>query len=160
MKIVPLSLEFYEEKYRRQLEEYLLSDEQLYYTSTPLDALEKCLTEEDRHPIVILNDGMVAGFFILHGWEGVKSYSDNKEAILMRAYSIQHPFQGQGIGRKSLEQLVPFVKKHFPAKKEVILAVNVKNTRAQYVYQKAGFADTGRRVMGPKGEQIILSRKV
>lgn len=53
---MPISLEVYEEKYKQQLEEYLLSDEQLYYTSTPLDALEKCLMEEDRHPIVILND--------------------------------------------------------------------------------------------------------
>lgn len=155
-----ITLKLYQEKYKQQLEEYLLSDEQLYYTSTPLDALEKCLTEEDRHPVVILNEGMVAGFFVLHGWEGVKAYSENKEAILMRAYSIQHSFQGQGIGRKSMEQLIPFVKKYFPAKKEVILAVNVKNTRAQYVYQKAGFDDTGRRVMGPKGELIMLSKKV
>jgi RimJ/RimL family protein N-acetyltransferase len=155
-----ITLELYQEKYKQELEEYFLSEEQLYYTSMPLDALEKCITEENRHPIVILKDGAVAGFFVLHGWEGVKAYSENKEAILMRAYSIQHSFQGQGVGRKSVELLIPFVKKYYPAKKEVILAVNVKNTRAQYVYQKAGFEDTRRRVMGRKGELIIFNRKV
>ena len=155
-----LTLELYEEKYRHELKEYRLSGEQLYYTSMPLDALEVCLAEEDRYPIVILKDGVVAGFFVLHGWDGVKEYSENKEAILMRAYSIQHSYQGQGIGRHSMEQLIPFVKKRFPDKQEVILAVNVKNTRAQYVYHKAGFDDTGRRVWGRKGELIIFSRKV
>ncbi|MDU1848130.1 GNAT family N-acetyltransferase [Niallia sp. RD1] len=160
MRNLSIALAFYEEKYKPELENYLLSEEQLYYTSTPLDALEKCLVEEDRHPVVILKDGMVAGFFVLHGWDGVKDYSENKGAILMRAYSIQHSYQGQGIGRESMEQLIPFVKEQFPAKKEVILAVNVKNTRAQYVYHKAGFDDNGRRVMGPKGELIIFSREL
>ncbi len=155
-----ITLELYEEKYKQELKDYLLSEEQLNYTSMPIDTLKICLAEEDRYPIVILKDGAVTGFFVLHGWEGVKEYSENEVAILMRAYSIQHSYQGQGIGRESMEKLIPFVKERFPDKREVILAVNVKNTRAQYIYRKAGFEDTGRRVMGKKGKLIIFSRNV
>lgn len=155
-----ITIAFYEEKYIPELENYLLSGEQLYYTSIPLDALELCLVEEERYPIVILKDGTVTGFFVLHGWEGVKDYSENRDAILLRAYSIHHSYQGQGIGRESMEQLLPFIKEQFPAKNEVILAVNVHNIRAQYVYKKAGFEDTGRKVMGKKGALIIFSREV
>lgn len=50
-----------------------------------------------------------------------------------------------------------FVKSEFPSCDEIVLAVNHKNFPAQKLYAKVGFKDTGRRKIGPIGEQFILS---
>ncbi|TLS36180.1 GNAT family N-acetyltransferase [Pseudalkalibacillus caeni] len=153
-----VSLDFYREKYRPELNDYHLSGEQSKYASVPLTALLKCEKDSSRHPVVILYNGEPAGFFILHGWEGVKAYSDNKDAILLRGYSVNTKFQGKGIAKQSLIVLESFVNRNFPSKNEIILAVNHENVIAQHVYKKAGFVDKGVRVMGRKGELFILHK--
>lgn len=150
-----VTLDFYKQEYRAQLEDYDLPEEQTKYTALPLDAVLTCEQTTERYPVVILYNGEPAGFFVLHGWNGVKEYSDNKNAILLRAYSVHYSFQGKGIAKKSLQLLPPFVKKHFIGKNEIILAVNYNNQIAQQVYLKSGFVDKGVRVMGPKGELFI-----
>lgn len=52
--------------------------------------------------------------------------------------------------------LEEFVKRYFPIKNEVVLAVNERNIPAQNLYAKVGFQDKGFRRMGPIGEQIIM----
>lgn len=150
-----VSLDFYQQKYRHGLVDYYLSAEQSKFTGMPLDQIEICEKEDDRYPIVILYDDLPAGFFVLHGWEGVKDYSDNKNALLLRAYSVNTIFQGKSIATQSLQLLPAFVKEHFPDKNEVILAVNKINERAQYVYKQSGFEDKGIRAMGTIGEMYI-----
>ncbi len=49
-----------------------------------------------------------------------------------------------------------FVKRYFPIKNEVVLAVNERNIPAQNLYAKVGFQDKGFRRMGPIGQQIIM----
>ncbi|WP_442601988.1 GNAT family N-acetyltransferase [Paenibacillus sp. KN14-4R] len=149
-------LKFYEPHNKKQLENYYLAEEQLQYTSLPLDAIAKCDTDDERHPIVIFHQDQIAGFFVLHGWEGVQMYSDNRDALLLRAYSINTPYQGKGIAKQSLELLPQFLKQNFPDKNEIILAVNQRNIAAQTVYQKTGFIDKGIRAMGRNGSQLIL----
>jgi RimJ/RimL family protein N-acetyltransferase len=151
-----VSLDFYKLEYEPQLKDYYLPEEQQKYTSFPLDAVKKCETDNDRYPIVILKNNIPAGFFVLHGWEGVKAYSNNTEAILLRAYSVNAAYQGKGIASASIQLLPSFVKNRFPSKTEIILAVNHRNEKAQRVYQKSGFIDKGVRVMGRKGELLIL----
>lgn len=153
-------LDFYMQEYKAELENYFLPIDQLKYSGMPLDAIEKCEIEEDRYPIVILNNNKPAGFFVLHGWEGVRHYSDNKDAILLRAYSVNASCQGKGIAKKSLLLLPSFVKKHFPTKNEIILCVNHKNIAAQNVYLKSGFKDQGIRVMGSIGEMFLFHMDV
>ncbi len=150
-----VALDFYKPEYKTFMEDYFLPEEQINYTSLPLDAIKICEQEEDCHPIVILSNRVPAGFFVFHGWDGVKEYSDNKGAILLRAYSVNHSFQGKGIARKSLELLPTFIKENFPLKNEIILAVNASNKTAQQVYQKCGFENKGVRAMGRKGELLI-----
>jgi len=150
-----IALDFYKPEYKAMLENYYLPEEQTIYTSLPIEAIKKCEQDNDRHPIVILYNDIPAGFFVLHGWDGVKEYSINKDAILLRAYSINHSFQGKGIAKKSLQLLPLFVKDNFPLKNEIILAVNFNNEAAQQVYQKCGFVDKGTRVMGRKGELFV-----
>ncbi|SET50640.1 Acetyltransferase (GNAT) domain-containing protein [Salinibacillus kushneri] len=153
-----ITLDFYKEAYKPKLQNYHLSEEQNRYAPFPMDALLTCKEDSTRCPIVILYQGEPAGFFVLHGWKGVQKYSDNKEAILIRAYSINASYQGKGIATESLRILDSFVKEHFPDKSEIILAVNHQNTNAQHVYQKAGFTDKGLRTMGPKGELYIFHK--
>jgi hypothetical protein len=50
-----------------------------------------------------------------------------------------------------------FVKSEYPTCNEIVLAVNHKNIPAQKLYSKVGYKDTGRRKMGPIGEQFIMN---
>ncbi|MBM7691077.1 ribosomal protein S18 acetylase RimI-like enzyme [Peribacillus deserti] len=152
-----VTLDFYQQKFKKQVEEdYYLTEDQAFFTSLPKDAIKSYDTAEDRYPIVILNGTQPAGFFILHGWEGVKSFYSNKRAILIRAFSIQADYQGQGIAHECFRRLPSFIKKHFPDKNEIVLAVNHKNTIAQHVYKKGGFTDKGIRAMGKRGRSYIM----
>lgn len=153
-----IALDFYKEEYKSKLSDYHLSEEQSRYASVPLEAVSTCEKDSTRHPIIILYDGEPAGFFVLQGWEGVKAYSDNQDAILIRGYSVNSKFQGKGIAKESLLALDSFVKLNFPDKKEIILAVNHKNTIAQHVHKKGGFIDKGIRVMGKKGDLFVFHK--
>jgi RimJ/RimL family protein N-acetyltransferase len=151
-----VSLQFYKPEFRRSLiSDYVLLDQQRRFTALPGDALEKCEEDPDRHPVVIFYEIEPAGFFVLHGWEGVKEYTDNQDALLLRAYSINLLYQGKGIASASIRLLKPFVKEHFPSVNEIILAVNRSNITAQTVYKKGGFEDRGERAMGREGEMYI-----
>lgn len=150
-----VSLEFYIPQFKNALLKYDLLEEQRRFTAFPEDALEKCKEDPERHPVVILYDNEPAGFFVLHGWSGVKDYSDNQNAMLLRAYSINLTFQGKGIASKSILLLKRFVKEHFTQVDEIILAVNHSNIMAQNVYKKGGFIDQGKRAMGREGEMYI-----
>lgn len=56
--------------------------------------------------------------------------------------------------------LKDFIQDVFPECDEIILAVNHKNIPAQKLYHNVGFADTGKRKEGPKGEQFIMALQV
>lgn len=149
-------LEFYSDRFRGDFEDYFLAEEQVKFTAHPLDALLACEQDPTRYPVIIFYNGVPAGFFVLHGWEGVKEYWGNRDAILLRGYSVNTSFQGRGIAQKSLELLPAFVKEHFPERNEIILSVNYGNELAQHVYKKCGFVDKGVRTMGSKGELFIF----
>ncbi|NKE06602.1 GNAT family N-acetyltransferase [Mesobacillus selenatarsenatis] len=150
-----VSLEFYIPQFKNALLKYDLLEEQRRFTAFPEDALEMCKEDPERHPVVILYDNEPAGFFVLHGRSGVIDYSDNQNAMLLRAYSINLSFQGKGIASKSVMLLKRFVKEHFTQVDEIILAVNHSNIMAQNVYTKGGFIDQGKRAMGREGEMYI-----
>ncbi|WP_053368349.1 GNAT family N-acetyltransferase [Bacillus sp. FJAT-27245] len=153
-----VALVFYNESHRDYFEGYTLPKEQKKFTAMPLEALKACEGDSGRHPVVILHNGEPAGFFVLHEGEGVAPFSENPGAILLRGYSINSNYQGLGIASHSLRQLTDFVKRHFTAKTEIVLAVNHGNRAAQHVYRKSGFVDRGRRIMGRVGEQYILHK--
>jgi RimJ/RimL family protein N-acetyltransferase len=149
-------LDFYHSNFEKFIETYHLTEEQLRFTAHPKDALQKCKVEESRFPIMILLNEELAGFFVLHGWDGVKEFNNNKNALLLRAYSINSSAQGKGVAKESLRLLPSFVKQHFPGVDEIILAVNHQNFAAQHVYKCSGFIDTGGRAMGRSGEMFIF----
>ncbi|ART74990.1 hypothetical protein B4U37_02550 [Sutcliffiella horikoshii] len=155
-----VKLENYQPKHLEELIKYKLTESQLEFTSHPKDALLACETDKGRHPIVILEKGQIAGFFVLYQGEELTKYTDNPNAILLRAYSISVPFQGKGVAGKSLDLLPDYVERNFPYVDEVVLAVNLRNEDAQRVYLRSGFKDSGRRVMGRMGEQYVYQLKM
>lgn len=148
-------IEFYHPKYQQQLKDYLLPKEQQVYTAMPVRAIERGIGKTDYHPVLIIYNQQIAGFFVLDGGDDVKELVANSNAILLRSYSVDINFQGLGIASQSLQLLPAFVEKHFPTINEIVLGVNHQNHVAQTVYMKNGFIDKGKRIVGKLGEQFV-----
>ncbi len=144
---------FSEGQHSATLDGFELPEEQARFTALPKEILS---VTEGQYRIVIASNGVPVGFFMLHATDRVKAYSDNPNAMLLTALSIDHKQQRQGYAKKAMLALSRFVMKEFPSCDEVVLVVNHKNTPALKLYSAAGFADTGERRMGPIGEQFIM----
>ncbi|WP_026697161.1 GNAT family N-acetyltransferase [Alkalicoccus chagannorensis] len=153
-------LDFYEEADAPLLADYALPKEQQRYASLPLQAIRDAEEIPGRYPVLIRSGGQAAGFFLLDRWPGTKAYTDDREALLLRSYSIQTRYQGMGMAGASLAELPAFVRAHFPACTKVLLAVNEQNTAAQRVYERGGFVRTGETRMGRKGMLVLMARTV
>ena len=152
-----MELIFYTEENQRQINSYNLTEEQLRYTGHPIECVELGEVDKDRYSILGIEGEELVTFFCLHKNEGVKPYSNNRNAILLRAFSTDTYFQGKGYAKQALMLLPNFIKENFEDINEIVLAVNVKNEVAQELYKKYGFKDEGLRKMGKKGELIIMS---
>jgi len=152
-----MQLYFYNEGFRNEIEQYALTEEQLRFTGTPVDGIKLSSEDSDRHPILAMEGDTLVNFFVLHKNEGVKPYSDNQHAILIRAFSTDSRHQGKGYAYSALTTLPNFVREHFRETNEIVLAVNLQNEVAQRLYKKCGYIDEGQRRMGKKGELIIMS---
>ncbi|TGA96648.1 GNAT family N-acetyltransferase [Sporolactobacillus shoreae] len=151
-------LAFYSHSYERAIEDYVIRE--IQFTAHPREALEQCMREGERHAVLILHGSLLVGFFVLHTWAGAKKYSENRRALLLRAFSVDSRFQGKGYGKQALALLDDFIKLHFPDVNEIVLGVNHANVRAQQLYLHHGFSDTGRRVIGTHGEQFVYHKKM
>lgn len=152
-----MKLHFYNHEFDKLIEDYTLTDEQLRFTGTPKDAIDLSNAEQDRYSILAVKNEQLVTFFSLHKGEGVKPFSQNDNAILIRSFSTDFHQQGKGYGKKALMLTPEFVKSHFIGIDEIVLAVNVKNEIAQALYKKCGYIDGGVRVMGRSGELIVMS---
>jgi RimJ/RimL family protein N-acetyltransferase len=152
-----MQLYFYNERFKQAIEQYQITEDQLRFTGKPLDCIELSQEDVDRYSILAMDEKQLVTYFDLHKNEGVKPYSDNKNAILIRAFSTDSRHLGKGYATKALKLLPRFVKEHFSEINELVLAVNLKNEAAQGLYKKCGFIDEGVRRMGPKGELIVMS---
>jgi RimJ/RimL family protein N-acetyltransferase len=155
--IYEVELQLYKPEFFDYLKEFKLPEEQMQFTALPQGMLEKT---NEKHPIVILSMNTPVGFFVLHSSARVKDYSDNRDAMLLTALSINHTQQGKGFAKKGMRLLKAFVNQGFPDCNEIVLAVNKRNIPAQKLYQAVGYRDTARRIMGEIGEQIVLSMSV
>lgn len=139
------------------IENYKLNQEQLRFTGIPKECVQLSEKDTNRTSILAIDKGKLVTFFVLHSNEGVKPYSQNSRAILLRAFSTDAREQGKGYAKKALKLLPKFVKSKFPTINEIVLAVNIANKTAQSLYKKCGFVDEGVRTMGTKGELIVMS---
>lgn len=146
----------YNSKYDSLINDYYLPEEQLYYSAMPAEAVELSKNNNDRHTLLGMDDGELVTFFILHENEAVQPYSDQPTDILLRSFSTNYKHQGKGYAEKTLELLPGFMKQYLPHIDAIVLGVNVKNTAGQNLYKKCGYVDEGNRVMGSKGEMIVM----
>lgn len=153
-------LKFYEPSYYSDLEKYVLTDEHAYFSARPLDALESCENNDERHLVLIIQRRQVAGVFILQSGNIVHKYVSNPDALVMFNYSVDSTKQARGVATESFRALDAFVNKKYDGVKEVAIGVNVRNKAARYVYEKGGFTDTGNSFEGPLGRQFIMSRGI
>ena len=149
-----VELKHFSNEYSNVLNSFELPEEQGQYTALPRQILE---VTEGQHRIVILSENEPVGFFLLHSTERVKEYSDNPKAMLLTALSVNHAKQGKGYAKQGMLLLNDFVKTEFQNCDEIVLVVNHKNIAAQQLYLKVGFEDTGKRKIGPKGEQFVMN---
>lgn len=143
--------------FTEHIENYTLTDNQLRFTGTPKEAIDLSKAEQNRYSILAIKNDQLVTFFSLHKGEGVKPFSPNNNAILIRSFSTDFHQQGKGYGKNTLMLLPDFVRSNFINIDEIILAVNVKNEIAQALYVKCGYIDGGLRVMGRSGELIVMS---
>lgn len=150
-----MELQSFNPTYQHLIDEYQLAESQLQFTGHPRECVT--LTSHSRTPVLALVEGKLVTYFDLHQAEGVTPYSDNEQAILVRAFSTEVNEQGKGYAKQALQLLPAFVQTNFPHINEIVLAVNTANTAAQNLYKKCGFKDFGERRQGSKGELIVMS---
>ena len=152
-----VQLVVYEEKYREQLMNFELPEEQAQFTALPAEALDLALTDPNRTPVVIVAGAKPVGFFVLHIGPDIAAFTPDPHAVLLRAFAINHEDQGRGYAQQSLLRLPAFIEKYYNGVRKVVLAVNKRNEPAQQAYLKSGFTDTGREIEGKYGPQHIYA---
>lgn len=159
-KETDVRLDLYKQKYDEALFNFRLPEEQEKFTSLPQHCIPEVKVDKTMHPVVILHDEAPVGFFVLRSGDVVKKYTENPKALLLTRLSIDESSQGKGYGKKGMNLLGDFVKRQFSECDEIVLAVNHKNIPAQKLYEKVGFVDTGKRIMGKIGEQFVFKLQI
>jgi hypothetical protein len=119
-----IELKLFSAEYESGLTEFHLPAEQLQFTALPANMLE---ATNEKHPIVITYDNKAVGFFVLHTSSRVQEYTDNKNAMLLTAFSINNTEQGKGYALEGLKQLHHMAMVRFGSCNEIVLAVNKKH---------------------------------
>ncbi|NYF24809.1 GNAT family N-acetyltransferase [Sporosarcina sp. JAI121] len=151
-----MKLHFYTDEFDNLIQNYTITEEQLRFTGTPRDAINLSKADKNLFSVLAMKNKQLVTFFALHRCEGVEPYSTNENAILIRTFSTDFHHQGKGYAKNALMLVPELVNSHFVNINEIVLAVNVKNEIAQAVYKKCGYIDEGHRVMGTRGELIIM----
>lgn len=154
-------LKFYEQKDFPGVD-YALDENQLQYTASAGQALQRIEEREDTlaFPITILKDEDPCGFFVLDFGDDKLELTDNKDAMLLRSFSINPELQGKGIGKTAMIQVDEFVRENFKDCDEIVLAVNQNNISAYQLYRKVGYQYEGKIRIGRSGPQYIMYKKL
>ncbi|WP_414044040.1 GNAT family N-acetyltransferase [Macrococcus sp. EM39E] len=143
----------YIEQYKEALMQFYQTDGALKFTQTPEKSIEQL--NNDIHGVVIMNNSMPIGFFLLHATQQRFEYTNEEQSLLLTSLIMNHSYSGKGHGKHAMLQLPMYIKKHFKQIKSIVLGVNHANIPAQKLYERVHFEDTGRRIEGPIGEQYI-----
>jgi len=152
----------YHRGYFTALTSYVLDDEQSRFSQIPKQVLNNpdITQNKKRFQYCILLDEQPAGFFSLDFSTDRFVYTDNRDAVLLRALSINPAFQGKGVAKSAMLQLPDFVKRHFPKTTEIVFGVNMENESAYQLYLKTGYLDSGNLYEGIKGPQRVMYKEI
>lgn len=90
---------------------------------------------------------------------GIADRDFARPTLGLRAFFIDHRWQGRGLGLRALHALLADLAARYPQARDLALTVNVRNTAAIALYRRAGFVDTGELYHGgPAGPQHLLLR--
>lgn len=103
----------YNEEFSALIHQYQLTEEQLRFTGTPEMPLKIALTNPFIHPIVGIENGRLTNFFVLDEKKDVSLYTENEHAILLRTFSTDSRYQGQGYAKKSCSNYQNLLKNSF-----------------------------------------------
>ena len=134
---------------------YTLDEAQGQFTGLPSEWFG--VVDDTVYRMVILNDDVVVGFFVLDASMGRYHYTDNAQALLLRSTSINPKSQGLGLSKKVLLALPEFCWKHNSTQEynQIVPGVNERNIFAQKAYEKAGSVKASRIFLGKIGVQYI-----
>jgi RimJ/RimL family protein N-acetyltransferase len=135
---------------------YCLPEEQAIYTSLPIKVIEAFKQDKYNQPFVIYCNQYLIGCFALYITNAGNIFTSNKNAILLKSFSIDSRYQKRGYALTALRLLPKVIKQNFPDKNEIILTVHNTNFPAINLYIKAGFIDKGLRFDGDHGEELIF----
>jgi ribosomal protein S18 acetylase RimI-like enzyme len=135
-----------------------VAPEQVRFGGVPAQALATADREPARESVAILRDGVPAGFFQLDT-RSVPGAPAAADILGLRALAIDRAAQGQGIGTAAMRALPAYVRARFPARRFVVLTVNLDNPAAIALYRRTGFtpaADVPLYHGGRTGPQQVL----
>ncbi|AKP68422.1 hypothetical protein ABM34_06815 [Companilactobacillus ginsenosidimutans] len=122
----------------------------------PESIIQRSRYNSNMSPIMILNDNKLVGCLCLHIKDGPVTYGGNFDTdILLRAFSVDRRCRRKGYAKAALLELPSFVRENFQNIQRLVLAVNHSNIAAQRLYERVGFTDSGKRIMGKLGEIYI-----
>jgi len=147
----------YDKKYKKDVESYFLTDEMKYYTGTPQDNILISEKNPKYHSILVYSINNLVTFFVLDESSGKLTYPNESNSMLLRSFSTDSRYIRRGHAKEALSLLPDFVRVNYPEIRKIVLAVNINNESAQFLYKQAGFVDKGVREKGVKGELIILT---
>lgn len=151
-------IEEFNEKYRIQLSEFILSEHQLNYTNVPEKILGSAIENINSIPFVVLNDCYdVIGFFVLEKYYEYPGFAIGKEAVFIRSLSINERYQGEGYGKKLILSLPHIVQKYIDDISDLYLVVDFENTIALNLYEEAGFNHIASKEFGSIGEERLYN---
>ena len=150
-----MHLVFYNEDFFNDVKAYQLDDAS--FTGVPIEIVEENQHKEDFYPILCFEENRLVCFFALDGSANKLVYTENQNSFLIRAFSTDSKEVRKGYATSSLKALQSFIKTNFEGVNEIVLGVNVKNPSAYQMYMKAGFTDTERTNLGPRGYQNVLN---
>ncbi|WP_445148932.1 GNAT family N-acetyltransferase [Baekduia sp. Peel2402] len=115
-----------------------VAPEQVRFGGVPAQALAAGDRETARESVVILRDGVPVGFFQLDT-RSVPGAPAAADILGLRALAIDRGVQGQGVGTGAMHALPAYVRARFPARRFVVLTVNLDNPAALALYRRTGF---------------------
>ncbi|MFC0238327.1 GNAT family N-acetyltransferase [Fictibacillus phosphorivorans] len=151
-----MKIRMYESRDFQSAMEYCLPPEQSLFTSMPDEVLKTFQSDIFNQPFVIYFDQQLVGWFALYTDQSGNIYTNNKQAILLKSFSIDVRFQKRGFGLDSLKLLPNIVKQQYKGKNEIILTVHETNDAAISLYRKAGFIHKGENYNGEYGIEMIF----